>query len=99
MNPRRYAMLFIGVMLANATMAHAQTEARIFTHADSLRGGWTMLRWCYDVTFYHLDIRIDPSRETVEGSNDMQFSVLEESSTFQVDLFKNMYLQSIVLDH
>ena len=94
----RFACLLAAV-LALTSFAEAQPgRDRTFTHADSLRGGWTKFRWCYDVTYYHLNVRIDPSAKTVFGSNEMRFTVLESFATMQIDLFRNMGLDSILLD-
>ncbi len=98
MKPLRFVSLLAAV-LALTSIAEAQPgRDRTFTHADSLRGGWTKFRWCYDVTYYHLDVRIDPSTKTVLGSNEIRFRVLEPCTTLQIDLFKNMGLDSILLD-
>ena len=46
-----------------------------FTRADSLRGYLSPLRTCYDVTYYHLDVAINPDSESVQGSNTIRFTV------------------------
>jgi aminopeptidase N len=74
------------------------TAAQVFTRADSLRGMLSPERTCYDLTFYHLDVRIDPSDSTVEGSCEMHFTVVEPFRRMQVDLFENMALRSVTLD-
>ena len=86
------------LLVMGCVRAIAQPEERAFTHADSLRGGWTAFRWCYDVTYYHLNVRIDPSSDSISGSNEIRFNVLNDCTTLQVDLFKNMEVDSIVLD-
>ena len=92
------ALTLLATLFLFASVAFPQSGTKAFTHADSLRGGWTPLRWCYDVTYYHLDVRIDPSAKTVTGSNEIRFNVVDDCSTLQVDLFKNMDLDSVVLD-
>ena len=69
-----------------------------FTKKDSLRGSMTPPRSCYDVHFYHLDVKIDPEQKTVTGSNTIFFEVVSATSLLQVDLFENMDISSIVLD-
>ncbi len=69
-----------------------------FTRADTLRGSLRPERTCYDVTFYGLDIRIDPSEKTVEGYVDIAFRVVEPTTRLQLDLDERMELHSIELD-
>jgi aminopeptidase N len=73
-------------------------EGMEFTRADTLRGMLTPLRTCYDVKYYHLDVRVDPSTQSIEGSNEILFSVVSSFDTMQVDLFDNMRIEGITLD-
>jgi aminopeptidase N len=73
-------------------------EGMEFTRADTLRGMLTPLRTCYDVKYYHLDVKIDPSTQSIEGSNEILFSVVNSFDTMQVDLFDNMRIERITLD-
>ncbi|MGA9119274.1 MAG: M1 family metallopeptidase [Bacteroidota bacterium] len=91
-------ILAAALLSSGITRSQTTQPEKTFTHADSLRGAWTALRWCYDVTFYHLDVRIDPDSQTVEGSNDIRFTVLQDCTELQIDLFKNMDLRSVSLD-
>jgi aminopeptidase N len=69
-----------------------------FTRADTLRGMLTPLRTCYDIHYYHLDVRIDPADHTVSGRVTILFSAVSDFSMLQVDLFPNMEIRQIVLD-
>ncbi len=69
-----------------------------FTRADSLRGMPGPARMCYDITFYHLDVRIDPSTQLISGSNTIDFRVASEFDVMQIDLFANMNIDKIMLD-
>ena len=71
---------------------------RIFSRADSLRGNLTPLRTCYDVTFYHLDIKIDPENRSIKGSNTISFNVVHPFKKMQVDLFPNMKVDKILFE-
>ena len=88
-------------LLVPVCLLHADVNAQEsrFTRADSLRGMLTPLRSCYDVTYYHLDVRIDPSTETIRGSNTIRFKVVEAFTVMQIDLFKNMDIDSISLNN
>ncbi len=69
---------------------------KTFTRADSLRGMLTPLRTCYDVTYYHLDITVDTTTQSIRGTNSIYFSVVEPFSTMQIDLFDTMKIEKIV---
>lgn len=75
----------------------AQQPDTVFTRADSLRGMWSPERSCYDVRFYHLDVRVDPSDSSVRGYNDIVFDVVRPFTRMQVDLFANMAVDGITL--
>ena len=90
---------FLLVMCLSATaQRNRETKPEVFTKADTLRGMLTPLRSCYDVRFYHLDVTIDPEKKTVKGSNTIRFDVVTSFSEMQIDLSKEMSIQSIVLD-
>jgi aminopeptidase N len=55
-------------------------------------------RTCYDVRFYHLDIRIDPGQEFITGTNTIEFTVDSSFDRMQVDLFANMGIDTVLLD-
>lgn len=69
-----------------------------FTAADTLRGALRPERSCYDVTFYDLSIRIDPEKQEIGGWVDIYFQTLADFSRLQIDLYQNMYLDSIVFE-
>jgi len=69
-----------------------------FTHADTLRGMLTPERSCYDVRFYHLDVRIDPIAQFISGSNTIVFVADSEFRRMQVDLFSNLRVEGVTLD-
>ncbi len=73
----------------------ASGQAFQFSRADSLRGTLSEYRSCYDVRFYHLDLRVDPDTRTIRGSNMIRFEVVHDFKTLQVDLFDNMTMESV----
>jgi aminopeptidase N len=99
----RYRFLSaITLSVAVGPALDAQTSREIptphFTRADTLRGMLRPERTCYDVRWYDLDVRIDPERRFISGTNTIRFTVLEPSRRLQVDLFENMTLESAALD-
>jgi aminopeptidase N len=88
------AFVILTVLLVASTFAQQPT----FTRADSLRGGLRAERTSYDVRYYHLDVRIDPSDSTVRGSNTIVFTGVSPSRVIQADLFENMPVGRVTLD-
>jgi aminopeptidase N len=86
--------LFTAILILSATTASAQT----FTRKDSLQGGFSFERTCYDVRRYGLDITINPTQRSIVGFNDISFRMLRPSQLIQLDLFENMNVDSIVYD-
>lgn len=93
---KKFTVLFL---LFSSTILLAQEPSHYnwgsFTRADSLRGFLSPLRSCYDVTYYHLDIAVDPDSQSVQGSNTVRFNVVTAFNKMQVDLFANMHVDSI----
>ena len=76
-----------------------QMKAQEFSRKDSLQGGLREERTCYDVLRYDLDIRIDPEKKWLFGSNTITFKVDDDTNKIQVDLFENLVLDGITLDN
>lgn len=65
-----------------------------FDRQDTLRGSVTPERAWWDLTYYHLDIAVDPGKRTIQGWNTVQYKVLEPGGRMQIDLQPPMALQS-----
>ena len=94
----KYLLRVLAFTLMVSLSSHAQ-RGHFFTHADTLRGTNGPARSCYDVWFYNLDVKIDPSDQTIKGSNTITFSVDSPFTVMQVDLFENMAIEAITLDN
>ena len=81
------------ILLAN------QITAQEFTRKDSLQGGFSFERMCFDVQRYDLNITLNPDERSIVGYNDITFKNLKDSKTIQLDLFENMQVDSIVYGH
>ncbi|MEM6264567.1 MAG: M1 family metallopeptidase [Bacteroidota bacterium] len=66
-----------------------------FSRADSLRGTLSPLRSCYDVTFYDLEVKVNPDLRRIAGSNVFHFRATQPFSRIQIDLFSNMEIERI----
>ncbi|HMK39876.1 MAG TPA: M1 family metallopeptidase [Bacteroidota bacterium] len=99
---RRRIFRALALCFAIAGTSEAQPDREnttpVFTRADTLRGMLRPERTCYDVRWYDLDVRVDPERRFISGSNTIRFTALEPCSRLQVDLFENMTVESAALD-
>ena len=69
-----------------------------FTRQDSLRGSITPQRAWWDLTYYHLDISVDPDNRFIKGSNTVQYKVLEANDEMQIDLQEPLKITKITQD-
>lgn len=69
-----------------------------FTREDTLRGSITKERKWWDLTFYHLDISVNPADSTITGKNKVMYKVLEEYDVMQIDLQPPLLLSKAVQD-
>jgi aminopeptidase N len=56
----------------------------------------TPLRTCYDINYYHLDVKIDLEEKTVSGSNEFKFTATQDFTKLQFDLFENLKIDKII---
>lgn len=75
---------------------HAQTDQEIFTYADTLRGMLSPLRDCYDVNYYHLDVKLNIEQQAISGSNLFVFTAQRDFTELQFDLYANLHIDSII---
>lgn len=61
-------------------------HTKTFTRQDSLRGTITPERSWWDLTYYHLNISVNPDKKFIHGKNTIQYKVLKPASRLQVDL-------------
>lgn len=66
-----------------------------FTQADTLRGALRPERTCYDVQKYDLNLQLNIDHKTISGSNKIYFESKADFKRLQIDLFRNMQIDSI----
>ncbi len=66
-----------------------------FGRKDSLRGYLFHERACYDVSYYHLNISIDPEEKFIKGYSEIHFEAQSDFEFIQIDLFENMKISEI----
>jgi aminopeptidase N len=68
------------------------------THQDTLRGSITKERVWWDLSYYHLDVKVNPSDSSLKGSNTIRYKVLGENQKMQIDLQEPMQISKITQD-
>lgn len=94
----RHVLLFAFCLALNTLFAQADFWVKNnfhFTHADTLRGKLTPERACYNVLHYDLNLDIDIEGKSISGSNVIQYSVINDFKTLQLDLFANLSIDRI----
>ncbi len=69
-----------------------------FTRQDTLRGSITEERKWWDLTYYHLDITVNPDDSTIYGTNTVGYTVLERNQVMQIDLQPPLELKQAIQD-
>lgn len=89
-----------GFMLLSLACVSAGTFAQqpVFTRQDTLRGSITPERKWWDLTYYHLDITVNPADSTIRGTNTVGYTVLDEYQVMQIDLQPPLILEKAMQD-
>ncbi len=75
--------------------AGVSAQDQVFTRQDTLRGSITPERAWWDLSYYHLSIRVNPSDSSFAGSNLIGYRVLESKKLMQIDLQPPMKITRI----
>ena len=98
-NTMKKLLSIIAIALAIST-ANAQMlgKSQVNSRADSLRGTLTPLKTCYDINYYHLDVKIDIEQKFVNGSNEFAFTATQDFTKLQFDIFSNLKVEKVVFN-
>ena len=66
-----------------------------YTHQDTLRGSITPERSWWDLTYYDLEVSVNPKTKTIFGQNTVQYKVIEENNSIQIDLQPPMIITKV----
>jgi aminopeptidase N len=62
-----------------------------------LRGDYGRYRANNDLLSYRLDVRVDPERKFLTGTNTVRFKMLADDTRIQLDLYENLAIDEIRL--
>ncbi|HVH13066.1 MAG TPA: hypothetical protein VM759_08445, partial [Longimicrobium sp.] len=88
-------------LLAAAALAPALAAAQPgegFTRADSLRGSIGPARARWDVTYYDLNVAVQPADSSIAGFVGITYRVLQPAREMQIDLASRLQVDSVVQD-
>jgi len=83
-------------ILIYSTIYFTTAAQKVFTKADSLKGGLTEERLWWDLNYYHLSTKVHPDQKKIEGSNLIRYRVLKSHNVMQIDLQAPMQIDSVV---
>ena len=91
-------LIFLFLSIANAKSQGIFEKKITFSRQDSLRGSITKERIWWDLIYYHLDIKINPKKKYIKGTNKVIYKVLEENNLMQIDLQEPLKITSVTED-
>ena len=94
----KISTLLAGILILITVNCRAQLmkPKSVFTRADTLRGALTPLRTCYDINYYHLDVKFDIANKFISGNNQFKFTATQDFTKLQFDLFENLKIEKII---
>jgi aminopeptidase N len=54
------------------------------------------MRTCYDINYYHLDVKLDIDKKYISGSSQFKFTATRNFTKLQFDLFANLKVERVV---
>jgi aminopeptidase N len=92
---RLFRSLLLLVLPASTAFAQQAAPKKVYTHADSIRGGNGPGRSWWDATFYDLHVSVNPADSSIRGWNTIHYKVLKRGGAMQIDLQAPLEVDSI----
>ena len=90
-------IIFLFIVFTTDGLSQGLMEDKLIpTRQDTLRGSITPEREWWDLTYYHLDIKVEPDKKYISGSNTVGYKVLKSYKTMQIDLQEPMEITSVI---
>ena len=96
-----HIFLFILTVFTSIQFTEAQLlqNKQEFTRQDSLRGSITPERVWWNLIRYDLDVKVEPEKKFISGSNTVTYEVLESQQVMQIDLQEPMKINKVLADN
>jgi len=85
--------LFVLILLLSYNLSISQNKK--FTSQDKISGSVTAERVWWDLLHYDIDVKVEPDKHFISGSNIVEYKVIEASQTMQIDLKSPMQIIKI----
>jgi aminopeptidase N len=90
-----FTILILDILILHFFTGKLSSQLVTFTRQDTLRGSITPERAWWDLTYYHLDITVNPSDSTINGSNTVEYRVKLPGILMQIDLQEPLKLTRV----
>ena len=88
---KRTLTLFICIFCIQTSL-----NAQKYKRQDTIRGSITSERSWWDLTYYDLEVSVDPKSKTIDGKNSIHYKVLKTNKVMQIDLQPPMQLTKAI---
>ena len=83
----------------DSTLVNPVEKKLHFSRQDTLQGSYGPYRANNDLQHYDLQLKIDVENKKLTGKNTITFTMLKPGKIIQIDLFKNLQVDSIIFEH
>ncbi|WP_275314845.1 M1 family metallopeptidase [Tenacibaculum bernardetii] len=91
-----FSILFFLISFSLLAQTSLFEHTKTFTKQDSLRGSITPERVWWNLTYYHLDITVNPDKKFINGKNTVQYKVLKPHNVLQIDLQAPLKITKVI---
>ncbi len=95
---KNYFITCLFLLAATAVQAQALFSERTYTRQDTLRGSITPERAWWDLYQYDLSVAVNPTDQTIKGTNVVYYKVLQAHNVMQIDLQAPMQIDKVMQD-
>ena len=91
-----FSILFFLISFSLLAQTSLFEHTKTFTKQDSLRGSITPERVWWNLTYYHLNITVNPDKKFINGKNKVQYKVLKPHNVLQIDLQAPLKITKVI---
>ncbi len=91
-----FSILFFLISFSLLAQTSLFEHTKTFTKQDSLRGSITPERAWWNLTYYHLNITVNPDKKFINGKNTVHYKVLKPHNVLQIDLQAPLKITKVI---
>ncbi|MBC2845833.1 M1 family aminopeptidase [Winogradskyella flava] len=92
-------LFIIFLLLVSISEAQLLQNKTTFTKQDTLRGSITPEREWWDLSYYNLNIKVQPDKKYISGYNIIRYKVLKSHNVIQIDLQEPLEIAAFTQDN